>query len=98
MRFLDDQFEELVVETTRKRKQWPKKILKHAVQTYKAEQEMLVSNLRFSGNLWQVVAVDHMKLEEIIQQMLTFKLLLVVTFDSLSYNESVSVLICSSVK
>ncbi|XP_064020548.1 kinetochore-associated protein NSL1 homolog isoform X2 [Pogoniulus pusillus] len=41
MRFLDDQFEELVVETTKKRKQWPKKILKHAVQTYKAEQEML---------------------------------------------------------
>ncbi|NXR08722.1 NSL1 protein, partial [Semnornis frantzii] len=41
MRFLDDQFEELVVETTKKRKHWPKKILKHAVQTYKAEQEML---------------------------------------------------------
>ncbi|NXX47035.1 NSL1 protein, partial [Tricholaema leucomelas] len=41
MRFLDDQFEELVVETTKRRKQWPKKILKHAVQTYKAEQEML---------------------------------------------------------
>ncbi|NXG44962.1 NSL1 protein, partial [Psilopogon haemacephalus] len=41
MKFLDDQFEELVVETTKKRKQWPKKILKHAVQTYKAEQEML---------------------------------------------------------
>ncbi|XP_009895834.2 kinetochore-associated protein NSL1 homolog [Dryobates pubescens] len=41
MKTLDDQFEELIVETTRKRKQWPKKILKHAVQRYKAEQEML---------------------------------------------------------
>ncbi|NXN18179.1 NSL1 protein, partial [Indicator maculatus] len=41
MKTLDDQIEELIVETTKKRKQWPKKILKHAVQTYKAEQEML---------------------------------------------------------
>ncbi|NWQ73233.1 NSL1 protein, partial [Columbina picui] len=41
IKILEDQFDELVVETTAKRKQWPKKILMHAVQTMKAEQEML---------------------------------------------------------
>ncbi|KAK2535624.1 Nsl1 [Columba guinea] len=41
IKILEDQFDELVVETTTKRKQWPKKILVHAVQTMKAEQEML---------------------------------------------------------
>lgn len=51
IKILEDQFDELVVETTTKRKQWPKKILMHAVQTMKAEQEMLVSNLRLSENL-----------------------------------------------
>ncbi|NXI45224.1 NSL1 protein, partial [Galbula dea] len=41
IKILEDQFDELIVETATKRKQWPKKILRHAVQTYKAEQEML---------------------------------------------------------
>ncbi|NXV89622.1 NSL1 protein, partial [Calonectris borealis] len=41
IRVLEDQFDELIVETTTKRKQWPKKILMHAIQTMKAEQEML---------------------------------------------------------
>ncbi|XP_075563095.1 kinetochore-associated protein NSL1 homolog [Pelecanus crispus] len=41
IKILEDQFDELIVETSTKRKQWPKKILIHAVQTMKAEQEML---------------------------------------------------------
>ncbi|NXK07416.1 NSL1 protein, partial [Herpetotheres cachinnans] len=41
IKILEDQFDELIVETATKRKQWPKKILIHAVQTMKAEQEML---------------------------------------------------------
>ncbi|NXX53207.1 NSL1 protein, partial [Scopus umbretta] len=41
IKILEDQFDELIVETTTKRKQWPKKILVHAIQTMKAEQEML---------------------------------------------------------
>ncbi|NXS45165.1 NSL1 protein, partial [Balaeniceps rex] len=41
IKILEDQFDELIVETTTKRKQWPKKILMHAIQTMKAEQEML---------------------------------------------------------
>lgn len=51
IKILEDQFDELIVETTTKRKKWPKKILTHAIQTMKAEQEMLVSKLRFSENL-----------------------------------------------
>uniref|UniRef100_A0A8C0B9A7 NSL1 component of MIS12 kinetochore complex n=1 Tax=Buteo japonicus TaxID=224669 RepID=A0A8C0B9A7_9AVES len=42
IKILEDQFDELIVETTKKRKQWPKKILMHAIQTMKAEQELLV--------------------------------------------------------
>ncbi|XP_041333007.1 kinetochore-associated protein NSL1 homolog [Pyrgilauda ruficollis] len=38
---LEDEFHELVAETTARRKRWPKKILVHAIQTMKAEQEML---------------------------------------------------------
>ncbi|XP_008933821.1 PREDICTED: kinetochore-associated protein NSL1 homolog, partial [Merops nubicus] len=41
IKILEDQFDELIVETTTKRKQWPRKILRHAVETMKAEQEML---------------------------------------------------------
>ncbi|NXD07090.1 NSL1 protein, partial [Nothocercus nigrocapillus] len=41
IKILEDQFDELIVETATKRKQWPKKILMHAVQTMKEEQEML---------------------------------------------------------
>ncbi|KAM9382716.1 kinetochore-associated protein NSL1 homolog, partial [Phaethornis superciliosus] len=41
MRILEDQCDDLIVETAKKRKQWPKKILVHAIQTMKAEQEML---------------------------------------------------------
>ncbi|KAJ7422993.1 Kinetochore-associated protein NSL1 like protein [Pitangus sulphuratus] len=41
VKILEDQFDELIVETATKRKQWPKKILVHAIQTMKAEQEML---------------------------------------------------------
>ncbi|NXP28991.1 NSL1 protein, partial [Scytalopus superciliaris] len=41
LKILEDQFDELIVETAKKRKQWPKKILVHAIQTMKAEQEML---------------------------------------------------------
>ncbi|NXE89082.1 NSL1 protein, partial [Menura novaehollandiae] len=41
IKILEDQFDELIVETATKRKQWPKKILVHAIQTMKAEQEML---------------------------------------------------------
>ncbi|KFV78277.1 Kinetochore-associated protein NSL1, partial [Struthio camelus australis] len=41
IKILEDQFDELIVETTTKRKQWPKKILMHAIQTMKGEQEML---------------------------------------------------------
>ncbi|NWS01423.1 NSL1 protein, partial [Motacilla alba] len=41
IQILEDQFDELIVETAIRRKQWPKKILVHAVETMKAEQEML---------------------------------------------------------
>ncbi|XP_071438036.1 kinetochore-associated protein NSL1 homolog [Pithys albifrons albifrons] len=41
LKILEDQFDEVIVETAKKRKQWPKKILVHAIQTMKAEQEML---------------------------------------------------------
>ncbi|XP_067150663.1 kinetochore-associated protein NSL1 homolog [Apteryx mantelli] len=41
IKILEDQFDELIVETTTKRKRWPKKILMHAIQTMKGEQEML---------------------------------------------------------
>ncbi|XP_074022284.1 kinetochore-associated protein NSL1 homolog [Numenius arquata] len=41
IKILEDQFDELIVETTTKRKQWPRKILVHAVHAMKAEQEML---------------------------------------------------------
>ncbi|NWW43628.1 NSL1 protein, partial [Pedionomus torquatus] len=41
IKILEDQFDELIVETTTKRKQWPRKILMHAIQAMKAEQEML---------------------------------------------------------
>ncbi|KAM6207594.1 kinetochore-associated protein NSL1 homolog [Sarcoramphus papa] len=41
IKILEDQFDEIIVETTTKRKQWPKKVLMHAIQTMKAEQEML---------------------------------------------------------
>ncbi|KAM6138555.1 kinetochore-associated protein NSL1 homolog [Phoenicopterus ruber ruber] len=41
IKILEDQFDELIVETSTKRKQWPKKILMHAIQTMKTEQEML---------------------------------------------------------
>ncbi|NXP53211.1 NSL1 protein, partial [Heliornis fulica] len=41
IKVVEDEFDEVIVETTTKRKQWPKKILIHAVQAMKAEQEML---------------------------------------------------------
>ncbi|NXS08923.1 NSL1 protein, partial [Neodrepanis coruscans] len=41
LKILEDQFDELIVETAAKRKQWPKKILMHAIQAMKAEQKML---------------------------------------------------------
>ncbi|NXQ54035.1 NSL1 protein, partial [Anthoscopus minutus] len=41
IKILEDQFDELIVEIATRRKQWPKKILVHAIQTMKAEQEML---------------------------------------------------------
>nr|XP_027309505.2 kinetochore-associated protein NSL1 homolog [Anas platyrhynchos] len=41
IKILEDQFDELIVETSTKRKQWPKKILVHVIQSMKAEQEML---------------------------------------------------------
>ncbi|NXY49843.1 NSL1 protein, partial [Ceuthmochares aereus] len=41
IKILEDQLDELIVETTMKRKQWPRKILMHAIQTMKAEQDML---------------------------------------------------------
>nr|XP_054486506.1 kinetochore-associated protein NSL1 homolog [Agelaius phoeniceus] len=41
IKILEDQFDELIVETATRRKQWPKKILVHAIETMKAEQEML---------------------------------------------------------
>ncbi|KFP82031.1 Kinetochore-associated protein NSL1, partial [Acanthisitta chloris] len=41
IKVLEDQFDELIVETALMRKQWPKKILVCATQTMKAEQEML---------------------------------------------------------
>ncbi|XP_002191732.6 kinetochore-associated protein NSL1 homolog isoform X1 [Taeniopygia guttata] len=41
IKILEDQFDELIVETATRRKQWPKKILVHAIQAMKAEQEML---------------------------------------------------------
>ncbi|NWI60271.1 NSL1 protein, partial [Calyptomena viridis] len=41
IKILEDQFDELIVEIAAKRKQWPKKILVYAIQTMKAEQEML---------------------------------------------------------
>lgn len=50
IKILEDQFDELIVETATRRKQWPKKILVHAIQAMKAEQEMLVSNLRLLEN------------------------------------------------
>ncbi|NXN91491.1 NSL1 protein, partial [Rhinopomastus cyanomelas] len=41
IKILEDEFDELIVEVSAKRKQWPRKILMQAVQTMKAEQEML---------------------------------------------------------
>ncbi|XP_074753287.1 kinetochore-associated protein NSL1 homolog isoform X2 [Athene noctua] len=41
IKVLEDQFDELIVETATKRKRWPRKIMVHAIQTMKAEQEML---------------------------------------------------------
>ncbi|NWV68027.1 NSL1 protein, partial [Malurus elegans] len=41
IKILEDQFDELIVETASRRQMWPKKILVHVVQTLKAEQEML---------------------------------------------------------
>ncbi|XP_051472300.1 kinetochore-associated protein NSL1 homolog isoform X2 [Apus apus] len=41
IKILEDEFDDLIVETATKRKQWPKKILMHCIQTMKAEQEML---------------------------------------------------------
>ncbi|NWW76233.1 NSL1 protein, partial [Climacteris rufus] len=41
IKILEDQFDEVIVEAATRRKQWPKKILVHAIQTMKAEQEML---------------------------------------------------------
>ncbi|XP_059697053.1 kinetochore-associated protein NSL1 homolog [Haemorhous mexicanus] len=41
IKILEDEFDELIVETATRRKRWPKKILVHAIQTMKAEQEML---------------------------------------------------------
>uniref|UniRef100_A0A803WEN7 NSL1 component of MIS12 kinetochore complex n=1 Tax=Ficedula albicollis TaxID=59894 RepID=A0A803WEN7_FICAL len=41
IKILEDQFDELIVETATRRKQWTKKILVHAIQAMKAEQEML---------------------------------------------------------
>ncbi|KFQ38605.1 Kinetochore-associated protein NSL1, partial [Mesitornis unicolor] len=41
IKILEDQFDELIIETTMKRKQWPRKILMHTIQAMKAEQEML---------------------------------------------------------
>uniref|UniRef100_A0A672U015 Uncharacterized protein n=1 Tax=Strigops habroptila TaxID=2489341 RepID=A0A672U015_STRHB len=45
IKILEDQFDKLIVVTTTKRKQWPKRILVHATRTMKAEQELLVSIL-----------------------------------------------------
>ncbi|NWS45634.1 NSL1 protein, partial [Probosciger aterrimus] len=39
---LEDEFDKVIVMTTTKRKQWPRKILIHAVQALKAEQELLM--------------------------------------------------------
>ncbi|XP_062345274.1 kinetochore-associated protein NSL1 homolog [Cinclus cinclus] len=41
IKILEDQFDELIVGAATRRKQWPKKILVHAIETMKAEQEML---------------------------------------------------------
>ncbi|NXY89171.1 NSL1 protein, partial [Alcedo cyanopectus] len=41
IKILEDEVDELVVQTAAKRKRWPKKILEHAIKTIKAEQEML---------------------------------------------------------
>lgn len=56
IKILEDQLDELIVETSKKRKQWPKKILVHVIQSMKAEQEMLVSNLRFFRSPLLIVA------------------------------------------
>lgn len=45
IKILEDEFDKLIVVTTTKRKQWPRKILIHAIQAMKAEQELLVSIL-----------------------------------------------------
>lgn len=42
IKILEDQFDKLIVVTTTKRKQWPKRILVHATRTMKAEQELLM--------------------------------------------------------
>ncbi|POI28018.1 hypothetical protein CIB84_008232, partial [Bambusicola thoracicus] len=52
IKILEDQLDELIVETATKRKQWPKKILVHAIQTMKAEQEMLVNGLMIGALLY----------------------------------------------
>uniref|UniRef100_A0A7M4DVV2 NSL1 component of MIS12 kinetochore complex n=1 Tax=Crocodylus porosus TaxID=8502 RepID=A0A7M4DVV2_CROPO len=41
IKILEDQFDELIVETASKRKQCPRKILVHIIKTIKAEQEIL---------------------------------------------------------
>uniref|UniRef100_A0A8D2QUU4 NSL1 component of MIS12 kinetochore complex n=1 Tax=Zosterops lateralis melanops TaxID=1220523 RepID=A0A8D2QUU4_ZOSLA len=67
IKILEDQFDELIVETATKRKQWPKKILVHAIQTMKAEQEMLVSNLRLSENVCIKKSVASKQISEAMQ-------------------------------
>ncbi|XP_062493069.1 kinetochore-associated protein NSL1 homolog [Pezoporus occidentalis] len=42
IKVLEDEFDKVIVVTTTKRKQWPRKILIHAIQAMKAEQELLM--------------------------------------------------------
>ncbi|NXK83217.1 NSL1 protein, partial [Amazona guildingii] len=42
IKILEDEFDKLIVVTTRKRKQWPRKIVVHAIQAMKAEKELLM--------------------------------------------------------
>uniref|UniRef100_A0A8C3TNW3 NSL1 component of MIS12 kinetochore complex n=1 Tax=Catharus ustulatus TaxID=91951 RepID=A0A8C3TNW3_CATUS len=65
IKILEDQFDELIVETATRRKQWPKKILVHAIQTMKAEQEMLVN--AYIADLKQAAEVAAKQISEAMQ-------------------------------
>ncbi|XP_067421095.1 kinetochore-associated protein NSL1 homolog [Emydura macquarii macquarii] len=84
IKILEDQFDELIVETATKRKQCPRKILVHVIKTMKAEQEMLklyqpvvkpqeikpeLSQASHMANLRQVTGVTSKQISEAMKSL-----------------------------